>query len=108
MYCDPEEIAEVFADAGKSGECYWRRRWADYGFHVTRISDFRVRGPKTAAQKRADSQATLARRDGEYRARLLAGERPKNNRRPATRWVRIAKELGIDLTQAAPSSPAKP
>lgn len=39
----------------------------------------------------------------DIRARLLAGERPKlgGRGRPPTRWIKMAAELGIDLSSAA-------
>lgn len=52
-------------------------------------------------RRRPGEQSAYLRRWHEARIRkaLLAGDRPCMNRRPPTRWVRVAKQLGIQLTE---------
>jgi hypothetical protein len=63
----------------------------------------RKASPARLATKRESEQERM---DAIIRARLLAGERPKmgGRGRPATRWFRIAFELGIDLLAAPVTS----
>ena len=106
-----EEIEELFAEAGAGFPMRafiaapWRNEDGghalQFGLHVfgTRRPDRKCR--RTALAREENSKTTLRRRDDKIRAAILAGERPaslvkKRGRRPTT-WLRIAKELGVEL-----------
>jgi hypothetical protein len=80
-----------------------RRSPAGSGYRIIRTDPRKGRkrtGPQSEerlAKKRAHEQERM---DQDIRTRLLAGEKPKmtGRGRPPTRWIRMATELGIDLT----------
>jgi len=107
-----EEIEELFAEAGAGFPAQafitaYSRGAEDgghalqFGLHVfgTRRPDRKCR--RTALAREENSKTTLRRRDDKIRAAILAGERPaslaKKRGRPPTTWLRIAKELGVEL-----------
>lgn len=114
-----EEVAELFAEAQEIVPditirqaliaCRAGRRLASLNNDTNVVAESMT---IVNTERKRDDPARLAylRRyehktgDRKIRDRILAGERPRlgGRGRPPTRWFRVAKEMGIDLTAPAP------
>lgn len=112
-----EGVLEIFAEGqalgsaeyefgdgwvGHVGDPVGRATWGDggraaQGFHIIHPDS-----PTRTLYKR-EHAARAAEQD--IRRRILAGERPRFGKgRKPTRWLRIAKSMGIDLMAPAPAA----
>jgi hypothetical protein len=74
------------------------------GMHILSGNSPRRRAPDTDPVRIAYKRAHERKQDRErIKAAILRGERPKSRRSP-TRWLDVAKELGIDLMAPVTSS----
>lgn len=105
MFVDLEEIEELFAEVQAAPIARKGELGGLDGFRV--FSPHKVRkGRKSPGQEAYMRAYSIRRADERVRERLLAGERPAGKRGPKpTRWIRIAAELGIDLSAPAPVAP---
>ncbi len=94
-----ETLEEIEAEMFASAQLPARLLKGD-GMHVVSGASARNRGPDTDPYRIQYKRDHARRKDLErIREALLAGQRPKpsRNHAPPTRWLEVAKELGIDL-----------
>jgi hypothetical protein len=84
------DIAELFIEA--QGEAF---QLPAHGFHIIHAN----RTLRTEPERRQHARAMASTRRRSLRVQLLSGFRPTIARigRPPSAWIRVAKELGIDL-----------